>query len=292
MNHEYIPRYTQSADQLNDFLQQTTDIAIDDGSIAISGMRDRLWTPRQGEGSVMDFIETEGYDLHNGFIELYGPNNAPHLDTIGTVMPGAYVAVALTAEITLPAIVAVDQDASQDQLKLWLWRQPWRSSGLTQDQSEILAAAAQLETPGVGQHKATHQQTDAEAQHLLSLLSIADNQPALQSWKRGAHTNHSPKFRAQGTLPAISKRLLGDQHQVSSLHIHEDRNGIANVAIDGRPYTPAHDLRLLWHYDMEAPNAQGVAIGDSTQAIRLVQGAGFLAARHNIDNIRQVLSGD
>jgi hypothetical protein len=291
MNYEHIPEYTTGADQLDTFLQQTTDTAVDNGSVAISGMRDRLWTPRQGEGSVLDFIETDGYDLRNGFVELYGPNNAPHLDTIGTVMPGTYIVVALTPEVTLPAIIAVDQDAGEDQLKLWLWRQPWRSSGLTEDQSEILAAAAQLEAPGVGQHKATRQQTDTEAQHLLSLLSIADNQQALQSWRQGAHGNHSPQFRASGTLPAISKHLLGDQHQVSSLHIRESR-GTAHAAIDGRPYTPAHDLRLLWHYNLEAPNAQGVVVGDSTQAIRLVQGAGFLAAHHSIDNIKQVLSGD
>lgn len=290
MNHEYIPQYTHSADQLDDFLRQTTDNTIDDGSIAISGMRDKLWTPRQGEGSVIDFVEADGYDLRNGFVELYGPNNAPHLDTIGTVMPGTYVAVALTPEVTLPAIIAVDQDAGEDQLKLWLWRQPWRSSGITEDQSEILAAAAQLEAPGVGQHKITRQQTDTEAQHLLSLLSIADSPQALQSWQQGTHANHAPQFRAQGTLPTISKRLLGDQHQVSSLHIRES-HGTAHVAIDNRPYTPAHDLRLLWHYTLEAPNTQGVAIGDSSQAIRLVQGAGFLAAHHNIDNIKQVLSG-
>ena len=291
MNYEYIPEYTYGADRLTDFLHQTTDATIDDGSVAVAGVRDKLWTPRQGEGAVIDYIETEGYDLRNGFVELYGPNNAPHLDTIGTVMPGAYVAVALTPEVTLPAIVAADQDKSEDQLKLWLWRQPWRSSGITTDQSEILAAAAQLEAPGVGQHKASQQQTNTEAQHLLSLLSIAEDQRALQSWQRGTHHNHTPQFRVQGTLPTISKRLLGDQHQVSSLHIQES-HGTAYVAIDGQPYTPAHDLRLLWHYNLETPNAQGVAVGDSTQAIRLVQGAGFLAARDSIDNIKQVLSGD
>ncbi|MGF7228619.1 MAG: hypothetical protein ACQR33_01400 [Candidatus Saccharibacteria bacterium] len=294
MEYVQLPDYQTGAGELDTFLHNFADATIDTGNVAVAGMQGQLWRPRQNEGDSRDFVEEDGNDLGNGLVELYGPRYALHLDTIGSVMAGAYAVVSLTPDISMPAIIAVDQDKqTPDQVKLWLWRQPWRSSGLTTDQAEILAAAAQLEAPGVGSHRGNSRQIAGEAQHLLTLLGISGNNRALQAWSQGQHTNHAAAFRAKGTLPSVSNTLLSDKHQVSSLHIRENGRNLPEISLDGRPYQLATDLRLLWHRDsMASSSEQGVRIGDSNRALTIVQGAGFMAVRHNIDNVKRAIDGN
>jgi len=288
----HLQDYETGASHLEDFLYANTGTALDTGADAQASVQQQLWA-NQPQGTSLDFVEQEGANLGNGFIEVYSSRQSTQrLQDIGRVLAGAYVVTVLTPDIALPSVVAVTQP-NPAQLHMWMSRQPWRASGITEDQSQLLAAAAQLEAPGVGQHKATQQQTTGEAQHLLSVLSIAEQPGLLQDWSNGRHLNHSPEFRGKGTLPAVSGALLEQQHQVSSVRLRQNQQRMTEISIDGHPFQSAAHVRLLWHRDsMQASNEQGVRVCDSTQALTIVQGAGFMAVRHAISNVQRAINGD
>jgi len=288
----HLQDFETGASHLEDFLHTNAGTTMDTGIDAQASVQQQLWA-NQPHGTSLDFVEQEGTDLRNGFVEVYDSRQpAQRLQDIGRVLAGAYVVAALTPDIALPSVVAVTQP-DPAQLHMWMSRQPWRASGMTEDQSQLLAAAAQLEAPGVGQHKTTQQQTTGEAQHLLSVLSIAEQPRLLQDWSKGAHLNHSPQFRAKGTLPAVSGTLLEQQHQVSSVRLRQNHQHVTEISIDGSPFQAAPHTRLLWHRDsMQTSNEQGVRVCDSTQALTIVQGAGFMAVRHVIGNVQRAINGD
>lgn len=288
----HLQDFETGASHLEEFLYTNAGTAMDTGADAQASVQQQLWA-NQPHGTSLDFVEQEGANLGNGFVEVYDSRSSTQrLQDIGRVLAGAYVVTTLTPDIALPSVVAVTQP-NPAQLQLWMSRQPWRASGMTDDQSQLLAAAAQLEAPGVGQHKATQQQTTGEAQHLLSMLSIAEQPHLLQDWSKGAHLNHSPQFRAKGTLPAVSGTLLEQQHQISSVRLRQNQQRTTEISIDGNPFQAAPHARLLWHRDsMQASNEQGIRVCDSTEALTIVQGAGFMAVRHAINNVQRVISGD
>ncbi len=287
----YMQDYETGASQLDTFLYNATGDPMDSGTRALASVHEQLWA-NQPQGTSLDFIEQEGSDLRNGLVEVYGQQyDQQRLQNIGRVLAGAYVITALTPEIALPSAVAVQQQNSSE-LQLWVWRQPWRASGITEDQTKLLAAAAQLEAPGAGSHQAGKKST-AEAQHLLSVLSIAEKPAALASWSNGGHINHSPQFRRQGTLPAVSGNLLSQEYQVSSLRMRRNPQGVTEIAIDNNAFQAAPHTRLLWHRDsMQSANEQGIAVCDSPDALTIVQGAGFMAMRHAISNVQRVIDGE
>lgn len=265
---------------------------MDTGADAQAGVQQQLWA-NQPEGTSLGFIDWAGDDMGGGLTELYSArHNTERLKDIGRVLAGSYVLTALTPDITLPSVVAVTQP-NPKQLHMWMSREPWRASGITEDQSQLLAAAAQLEAPGVGQHKATQPQTTGEAQHLLSMLSIAEQPRLLQDWSNGVHLNHSTRFRNKGTLPAVSGTLLDPKHQISSVRLRQNEQQVTHMSIDGSPFQPAPHAKLLWHRgSMQAGNEQGIRVCDSPTALTIVQGAGFMAVRHAIGNVQRVINGD
>lgn len=287
----HIQDYETGASQLEDFLYNTADVSLDNGTAALASTQNQLWTPRHNQGTSLDFVQQEGADYGNGLVELYSSrHDSQRLKALGSVMAGAYVIAALTPDIALPSAVAATQENASE-LTLWMWRQPWRVSGITEDQTQVLAAATQLEAPGAGQHHT--KQTAGEAQHLLSMLSIAQDPHSLNAWQNGQHINHSTPFRAKGTLPAVSGTLLDQQYQVSRLQIRQQPHHSAELSIDGSPYQHAPQFRLLWHKDsMQAATEQGVRVCDSSKAITIVQGAGFMAVSHAVGNIERVINGN
>jgi hypothetical protein len=287
----HLEQYETGASQLQDFLYTNVGTTMDTGADARSGVQQQLWA-NQPQGTSLDFVEQEGAHLGGGLMEIYGAkHDTRRLQNIGRVLAGAYVITALTPDIALPSVVAVAQPNTAE-LHLWMSRQPWRASGITEDQSQLLAAAAQLEAPGVGQHKATQQQTTGEAQHLLSVLSIAEQPHLLQDWSTGTHLNHSPHFRAKGTLPAVSTTLLEQQYHVSSVRVRRNQQHGTEISIDGNAFQAAPHARLVWHRgSMQAATEQGIRVCDSGTALTVVQSAGFMATRHAIGNIQRAIDG-
>jgi len=276
-------------DQLQTFLHNETDLPLDDGSQAVHSLHSQLWQPEHNEGNTSVFVQEDGRDLGNGLIELYGPNTPLPIDTLQNVLSGSFVVASLTPKMSMPAIVATGNKQTAESLTFYMMQKPWRSSGLTQDQETLLAAAAQLETPNAGSHQ-SGDSVNSEAQHLLTQFGITDKPHLLQQWQQGVHVNHSPNFESQGTLSSISDTVFPD-HKILTGRIRRNPTGVTELSLNDSPYKPAPHFSLLWHEEsMTANNEQGVKTGDHNRALVIAQGAGFLAVKHQLPVIRQTLS--
>lgn len=281
-----------TVNQLHNFLDDETGLSFDDGAHARDSLRSQLWVPHNHEGTVSDYIAANGSRSVDDFVELYGPSSTQNprhndLQAIGTVMRGVFVAASLTPRKTMPAIIAPRQENGE--VTLFMSRKEWRAGGITETQRELLSAAAQLEAPGVGEHS-TQDASSAEAQHLITQFGIAHDTRAQVSWQQGQHINHTDRFKKQGTLSVTSPQLLGEDGIITA-RVKQDPAGKTLVALNDRPFVEAPHFALYWHAQLQAENAHGTEIGDSTRALTIVQALGYRAvvSQNTLPAVRQML---